>query len=84
MRYFVLTTPGGAEVVRLSGGTAAYFETTTRRWVSDPLLALEVRVGGEWREVESHELPPGVVDVANETPRGRKSRAVRRGRHSRK
>lgn len=84
MRYYVLTTPGGAEVVRLGRGTAAYFEASTGRWIADPLLALEVRVGGEWREVESHELPPGVIDDTNEPPRGRKSRAGRRGRHSRK
>jgi hypothetical protein len=84
MRYFVLTTPAGDEVVRLSRGTAAYFETKTGRWVPDPLLAVEVRYGGDWREVESGDLPPGIADVADETPRVRRSRARRNGRHSRK
>jgi hypothetical protein len=84
VRYYVLSTPAGDEVVRLSGGTASYFETSTGRWVSDPLLAVEVRFGGDWRPVESHELPPGMADHVDETPRVRKSRTLRRGRHSRK
>ncbi|KQV74491.1 hypothetical protein ASC61_05450 [Aeromicrobium sp. Root344] len=84
MRYYVLSTPAGDEVVRLSGGSAAYFETSTGRWVPDPLLAAEVRFGGEWRQVESHELPPGVAPVNEEQPRLRKSRSLRRGRHTRK
>jgi hypothetical protein len=84
MRYFVLSTPGGDEVARLSRGTAAYFEATTGRWVPDPLLAVEVRFSGDWREVESHELPPGISDVVAEKPRIPRSRALRRGRHSRK
>ena len=84
MRYYVLSTPAGDEVVRLSSGSAAYFETKTGRWVADPLLAVEVRYGGEWREVEPRELPPGIADEVDESPRVRKSRSLRRGRHSRK
>lgn len=84
IRYYALTTPAGVEVVRLSRGIAAYFETKTGRWIADPLLAVEVRFGGDWRQVEPHELPPGITEDADKTPRIRKSRVLRRGRHSRK
>jgi hypothetical protein len=84
MRYYVLNSPAGVEIARLSGGNAAYFETTTGRWVPDPLLAVEVRVGDDWRQVEAHELPRGVADDVGEDPRGRRSRSPHRGRHSRK
>ncbi|WP_332664055.1 hypothetical protein [Aeromicrobium sp.] len=83
MRYYVLTTPAGAEVVRLSRGIASYFDASTGRWIADPLLAVEVRFDGDWREVEPAELPPGIVDVADERPRTRWTRTLRRGRHSR-
>ncbi|KAA1395998.1 hypothetical protein [Aeromicrobium ginsengisoli] len=84
MRYYVLSTPAGDEVVRLSGGAAAYFETDSGRWIPDPLLAAEVLFGGDWRQLEDHELPPGVPGSTTQSPRPRKSRFLRRGRHTRK
>jgi hypothetical protein len=84
VRYYVLTTSTGDEVVRLSGGTAAYFDTATGRWVSDPLLAVEVRSSGDWRQVEPRDLPPGIADDDAEAPSNRKARRLRRGRHARK
>jgi hypothetical protein len=85
MRYYTLNTPGSTEVARLSrGGNAFYFDATTRRWIPDPLLAVELRHGNDWRVIEPHDLPPGVADVVVETPRARKFRVRRRGRHSRK
>jgi hypothetical protein len=84
MRYYVLNTPAGDEVARLSSrGTASYFETTTRRWIPDPLLAVEVASSADWREVEPYELPTAVADHVDENPRVRKFRVLRRGRHSR-
>ncbi|MEV7398253.1 hypothetical protein [Aeromicrobium sp. NPDC092404] len=85
MRYYVLSTPAGDEVVRLSRGTAAYFESATGRWIPDPLLAVEVRFGGEWRQVDSGELPPEVTEIADAEPRIRRSRSSsRRGRRFRR
>ena len=81
MRYYVLSTPAGDEVARLSRGSASYFETETGRWIPDPLLALEVQMDDDWREVDAHELPPGIPDV---DPQDGRSRGPRRGRHSRK
>lgn len=84
MRYYVLNTPVGEEVVRLSHGTASYFDATKGRWIPDPLLAVEVRASGDWREVDPTELPPGIVVDSERTPRSRRSRPGRRGRHSRR
>jgi hypothetical protein len=85
MRYYVLNTPDNEELARLSrGGNASYFDTTASRWIPDPLLAVELRHGSDWRRVEPHELPPGIPDVIEETPRVRRFRVRRRGRHSRK
>ncbi len=84
MRYYVLNTSADQEVVRLSHGLAAYFDAATGRWIPDPLLAVEVRSSGDWRRVDADELPPGIVGDAEDSSRGRKSRALRRGRHSRR
>ncbi len=84
MRYYVLTTPGDDEIVRLNHGTASYFDAATGRWIPDPLLAVEVRSSGDWRQVDPDQLPPGIADDVEAQPRGRKSRALRRGRHSRR
>jgi hypothetical protein len=84
MRYYVLSTPSGDELARLYGGAAAYFETTSGRWITDPLLATEVLFGGAGRELEPHELPPGITESTPQPPPARKSRWFRRGRHSRK
>jgi hypothetical protein len=84
VRYYVLNTPEGDEVARLSRrGSASYFESTSQRWIPDPLLAVEVKSGGEWRHVEAHELPPSIADVTVDEPRPRRFRLIRRGRHSR-
>jgi len=84
MRYYVLNSPSGEEVVRLSHGLAAYFDPSTGRWIPDPLLAVEVRSSGDWRQVDTDELPPGIIGDSEMRPEGRKSRALRRGRHSRR
>ncbi len=85
MRYYVMTSPGGSEeVVRISEGTPMYFDAKTRRWVPDPLLALEVRMSNDWREVASHELPLGLAHAGEGVTRTRKFGTLRRGRHSRK
>ncbi len=84
MRYYVLRAPGGEEVVRVSQGTSMYFDAKTGRWVPDPLLALEVRMSTDWREVASHELPLGLAHGGDGTTRTRRFGAIRRGRHSRK
>ena len=80
MRYYVLTTPAGREVVRVNKGSAMYYDESDGRWIPDPLLAVEVRISGDWREVAPHELPPPLAHAAEaEVP----SRRFRRGRHSR-
>ena len=84
MRYYILSTPAGDEVVRLSGGAAAYFENKSGRWIPDPLLAAEVLFGGDWRQLEADELPPGIPGSTTQRPAVRKSRFLRRGRHARK
>jgi hypothetical protein len=81
MRYYLLRSPAGEEVVRIINGSATYFDMPTGRWIPDPLLALEVRVSGDWREVAPHELPPALAHLAEGAAPSRKSR---RGRHSRK
>ena len=85
MRYYILNTPGAEELARLSrGGNASYFDDSTNRWVPDPLLAVELRHGSDWRVVSPDDLPPGVADDVEERPRPRRFRVRRRGRHSRK
>jgi len=84
MRYYVLKTPAGDEVVRVSRGTAMYFDPRKGRWIPDPLLALEVRLSADWREVAPHELPPAVADIVDAEAPARKAGGLRRGRHSRR
>ncbi|MDX6232947.1 MAG: hypothetical protein QOH68_1947 [Nocardioidaceae bacterium] len=52
----------------------------------DPLLAVEIFAGDDWRPIEVADLPPGLPDVDVEpVDRGSPgSRSLRRGRHSHK
>jgi hypothetical protein len=88
MRYFILRTPGQPdEVARWQRrGAASYFEPQSRRWIMDPLLAVEIFAGDDWRPIEVADLPPGLPDVDVEpVDRGSPgSRSLRRGRHSHK
>jgi hypothetical protein len=83
MRYFILTTPGQPdEVARWQRrSSASYYEPESQKWISDPLLAVEIFAGDDWRPVEVADLPPGLADVEPDGPRPRvKERSGRRRR----
>ena len=86
MRYFILRTPGHPdEVARWqSRGAASYFEPQSQRWITDPLLAVEIFAGDDWRPIEVADLPPGLPDVDPVDRGSPGSRSARRGRHSHK
>jgi hypothetical protein len=65
MQYFILTTPGQPdEVARCPRRSAAsYYEPESQKWIPDPLLAVEILAGDDWRPVDVSELPPGLPDV---------------------
>lgn len=78
MRYYILSTPGQpAEVARMERrSAAAYYEPESQKWITDPLLAIEILAGGDWRPVDVADLPPGLTDVEPAAPRSRvKARA---------
>jgi hypothetical protein len=65
MQYFILRTPGQPdEVARWQRrGGASYFEPQSGRWIMDPLLAVEIFAGDDWRPIDVADLPPGLPDV---------------------
>jgi hypothetical protein len=84
MQYYILSSPGRPdEVARWRDRSAAsYYEPESQKWIADPLLAVEILAGDDWRPVEVADLPPGIPDVE---PAGRhRSRAGSRssGRRS--
>ena len=69
MRYFILTTPGQPdEVARWQRrSSASYFEPESQKWIPDPLLAVEIFAGDDWRPIDVADLPPGLPDVEPDT-----------------
>ena len=69
MQYFILTTPGQPdEVARWQRRNAAsYYEPASQKWIADPLLAVEILAGDDWRPVDVADLPPGLPDVVPTT-----------------
>ena len=84
MRYFILSTPGRPDEVARQHrrSVASYYEPESQKWIMDPLLAVEILAGDDWRPVDIADLPPGLPDVVVETPKAPRSRSMRRGRHS--
>ena len=85
MRYFILSTPGRPdEVARWQRrGAASYYEPDSQKWVTDPLLVVEILAGDDWRPVEVADLPPGLPDVqpaVREGPRVKNRSGGRRRR----
>jgi len=73
MRYFILTTPGQPdEVARWQRrSSASYFEPESQKWIPDPLLAVEIFAGDDWRPIDVADLPPGLPDVEPARPPSR-------------
>ena len=65
MQYYILSTPGQAdELARWRRrSVAAYYDPTSQRWVPDPLLAVEILAGEDWKPIDVSDLPPGLPDV---------------------
>jgi hypothetical protein len=65
MRYFILSTPGRPDEVarQQRRSVASYYEPQSQKWIMDPLLAVEILTGDDWRPVEVADLPPGLPDV---------------------
>jgi hypothetical protein len=85
MRYFILSTPGQPdELARWQRrGAASYFEPESQRWITDPLLVVEIFAGDDWRPIEVADLPPGLPDVETAdqaTPRVRERQGSRHRR----
>ena len=65
MRYFILKTAGQPdELARWQRrGAASYFEPESQRWITDPLLVVEIFAGDDWRPIDVADLPSGLPDV---------------------